>query len=305
MKKRIIVCLLIISNVMMMKAENAEMNVVNTATVEYSRQELLSHLESLTEWFENDTIVVPDTNALVALEERYPSDSFYKGIWTSSRLNPYEVGVDEVPDSLTIDVSNFHYPTKSNHVTSNFGSRGWRYHYGTDIGLHYGDTIYAAFDGVVRMRRYERRGYGHYVVIRHNNKLETIYGHMSRVLVKRNQKVKAGEPIALGGSTGRSSGPHLHFEMRLLGNAFNSKKLIDYSNRTCKYDSIYVETKQETYSHIANLKAMKRAAYHRVRPGNTLSGIAKRYHTSVSRLCRLNKMNRNSILRIGQRVRYR
>ena len=94
------------------------------------------------------------------------------------------------------------------------------------------DTIRAAFDGKVRVERYEARGYGYYIVIRHHNGLETIYGHLSKFLVKVNQYVKAGEPIALGGNSGRSSGPHLHFETRFLGHPLNPSELIDFGNNS-------------------------------------------------------------------------
>ncbi|MDE5785189.1 MAG: M23 family metallopeptidase, partial [Duncaniella sp.] len=83
---------------------------------------------------------------------------------------------------------------------------------------------------------YERKGYGHYVVMRHENGLETVYGHLSRTLVKPNQYVKAGEPIALGGNTGRSTGPHLHFETRYLGRAINPAEIIDFENKTVLRD---------------------------------------------------------------------
>lgn len=89
-------------------------------------------------------------------------------------------------------------------------------HNGLDIKVYIGDTIRAAFSGKVRMVKYERRGYGKYVVIRHENGLETVYGHLSKQIVDENQYVEAGEPIGLGGNTGRSTGSHLHFE-RVLG----------------------------------------------------------------------------------------
>ena len=80
-----------------------------------------------------------------------------------------------------------------------------RMHNGLDIKVYIGDTIRAAFDGRVRMVKYERRGYGKYVVIRHDNGLETIYGHLSKQIVAENEYVKAGDPIGLGGNTGRST----------------------------------------------------------------------------------------------------
>lgn len=257
-------------------------------------------LKSLTQYYTVDSC----TEFTAKDEEPYPSYDFYNEIWCAE-FNPYHTSIKDLPDSVPIDVRNFTYPTKSNHITSTFGPRSYRYHYGTDIGLQRGDTIYACFDGEVRLVRYDRHGYGHYVLIRHNNNLETISAHLSKVLVKPNQVVKSGDPIGLGGSSGRSTGPHLHFEMRLLGNAFNTQKLVDYAHKGLFYETTYIATKKDTYSHSKYLAAMKRAAYHKVRSGNTLSGIAHRYHTSVSRLCKLNHIKRTSILHLGQRIRYR
>ena len=116
-----------------------------------------------------------------------------------------------LPDETTIDLRGFCMPTPSRVITSNFGARWGRQHKGLDIKVYVGDTIRAAFSGKVRIVKYERRGYGKYVVIRHYNGLETYYGHMSDWLVNENDEVKAGDPIGLGGNTGRSTGSHLHF----------------------------------------------------------------------------------------------
>lgn len=238
--------------------------------------------------------------------EEISTEEYYK-IWTSERINPYGVKLDSLPDSLWIDCSHYCYPTDSRRVTSRFGIRGSRFHYGIDLGVHYGDTIRATFDGVVRMVSYDRRGYGRYVVVRHANGLETLSGHMSRTLVSENDTVRAGDAIGLGGNTGRSTGPHLHYEVRFLGNAFNPAKIIDFETAEVRVDdsSRYLLTISETYSHKPQLEELSRAAYHRVRSGDTLSHIARRYGTSVRRLCRLNNIRETSVIRIGQRIRYR
>jgi len=87
-------------------------------------------------------------------------------------------------------------------------------HNGLDLKVNIGDTIVAAFDGKVRIVKYERRGYGKYVVIRHDNGLETVYGHLSKQLVEENQLVKAGEVIGLGGNTGRSTGSDINLQVK-------------------------------------------------------------------------------------------
>ncbi len=249
-----------------------------------------------------------DTIDLFANDSSYlysnPAAELYRFSWTSQRINPYGVKIDSIPDSTVVDVSGFVYPTASNRITSSFGMRRYRWHYGTDIGINIGDTIFASFGGCVRIIDYEPKGYGRYVVVRHDNGLETVYAHLSRVLCHLDQEVEAGQPIALGGNTGRSTGPHLHYEIRFLGNAFNTTKLIDYENRTVKQNP-YIITLADTYSHNAALKELAKAKYHKVRAGDTLSGIARRYGTTVSKLCQLNRISSKKILRIGQSIRYR
>ena len=136
-----------------------------------------------------------------------------------------------LPDETTVDLRGFCMPTPSRVITSNFGARWGRQHKGLDIKVYIGDTIRAAFSGKVRIVKYEPRGYGKYVVIRHYNGLETYYGHMSKQLVRENEEVKAGDPIGLGGNTGRSTGSHLHFETRLCGVALNPALMFDFRNQ--------------------------------------------------------------------------
>ena len=135
-------------------------------------------------------------------------------------------------------------PTPNKKITSPYGERWGRMHKGIDIKVYIGDTIYAAFDGKVRIVKYDANGYGIYVVFRHSNGLETLYGHLSKHLVEPNQLVKSGEPIGLGGSTGRSTGPHLHFETRLCGLALNPSLMFDFKEQDVTNDFYrFVKTK--------------------------------------------------------------
>lgn len=176
---------------------------------------------------ENNNILLQD----VKEREAKLNDEVFAEFWNSERVNPYGTAVT-IPDHHDIDVSEYTSPTPG-YVTSNYGyrSRFGRMHYGIDLKLQVGDTVRAAFSGKVRLTKYEGRGYGYYVVIRHNNGMETVYGHLSRFLVKPNEYVKAGEPIALGGNTGRSTGAHLHFETRYLGIPINPAAIIDFENQ--------------------------------------------------------------------------
>lgn len=147
--------------------------------------------------------------------------------WDNEELNPY-TGVFKY--GQVVDLRDYVNPVKTNVITSHFGwrQRFGRNHYGIDLAASVGDTIYAAFDGKVRLEKFNRGGYGFYVVIRHNNGIETLYAHLSRFLVKENATVKCGQPIALSGNTGRSTGPHLHFEMRYMGKAMDPEKLVNF-----------------------------------------------------------------------------
>lgn len=138
-----------------------------------------------------------------------------------------------VAANYKIDLRGFHMPTTSRVVTSNFGPRWGRRHQGLDVKVYIGDTIRAAFDGKVRVVTCEglRKGYGYYIVIRHPNGLETLYGHLSKQLVKEDQIVRAGDVIGLGGNTGRSTGSHLHFETRLLGQPIDPRTMFDFPNQ--------------------------------------------------------------------------
>ena len=240
-----------------------------------------------------------------------------------------------LPDEYRIDLRDFHMPTPSRVVTSNFGARWGRQHKGLDIKVYIGDTIRAAFSGKVRIVRYEPRGYGNYVVIRHDNGLETVYGHMSKHLVRENQEVKSGQPIGLGGNTGRSTGSHLHFETRLCGVALNPALMFDFKNQDIVDD--YYLFRKSTYDQEsaqatrlrgvggtavapAEPRARQEVAavtpaprqntvasnvrFHKVSKGETLYSIARKRGTTVDKLCKLNHIGKNFRLTPGQVLKY-
>ena len=237
-----------------------------------------------------------------AEQSEYPALSLYPN-WNNQYVHAYGNAI--IPDTYTIDLTGFHMPTPSTKITSPFGPRWRRMHNGLDLKVNIGDTIVAAFDGKVRIVKYERRGYGKYVFIRHDNGLETVYGHLSKQLVEENQLVKAGEVIGLGGNTGRSTGSHLHFETRFLGIAINPIYMFDFPKQDIVAD---------TYT-FRKAKGVKRAGshdtqvadgtirYHKVKSGDTLSRIAKLRGVSVSTLCKLNRIKPTTTLRIGQVLR--
>jgi murein DD-endopeptidase MepM/ murein hydrolase activator NlpD len=262
---------------------------------------------------------------IIEQEERYnPSADLYED-WN----NVYAHRETTLPDSFRIDLRGFHMPTDNRVVTSNFGSRWGRQHKGLDIKVYIGDTIRAAFSGKIRIVKYEPKGYGKYVVIRHHNGLETIYGHMSKHLVVENQEVKAGEPIGLGGNTGRSTGSHLHFETRLCGVALNPALMFDFRNQDVVGD-FYNFNRKHYAAESAQATRLRGAGgsvttsdddldlavstpartvtptvhFHKVKKGDTLQAIARKCHTTVDKLCKLNHIGKNIRLRPGQILKY-
>ena len=245
----------------------------------------------------------------------YPAYTLYPE-WSNARVHAYGNNVT-VPDTFRIDLTGFCMPTPHTKITSKCGPRWRRMHNGLDIKVYIGDTIRAAFSGRVRIVRYERSGYGKYVVIRHGNGLETIYGHLSKQLVKEDQFVKAGEVIGLGGNTGRSTGSHLHFETRLLGQVINPEFLFDFPKQDIVADSyLFIKgANMYSYQRTRALAALKKGdfnkvtaaansiRYHKIKSGDTLGSISRKYHVSIDKLCSLNGIKRNTVLRIGQVLR--
>lgn len=266
-----------------------------------------------------------------------PAGNLYP-TWNNVYTNNF--GVNK-PKEYRIDLRHFCMPCDSRNVTSSYGYRRSfrRNHYGTDIKVYVGDTIRAAFSGKVRIVADQgyRKGYGKYIIIRHNNGLETVYGHLSKQLVREDQVVKAGDVIALGGNTGRSTGSHLHFETRFLGEFINPELLFNFAAQDVKADYYLFRpngrgqllastvnpedgddmepgTEPEDDEMLAQAepepqkpaKQEKKATskIHKVKSGDTLSSIAKKYHTTIDKLCKLNHISRNSTLRLGQIIKY-
>ena len=257
--------------------------------------------------------------------------------WDNNYTTNYGV---EMPKEYKIDLRGFHIPCENNRVTSSYGYRRSfrRNHYGTDIKVYVGDTIRSAFSGKIRIVANQgKKGYGKYIVIRHHNGLETVYGHLSKQLVKEDQEVKAGEPIGLGGNTGRSTGSHLHFETRFLGKFIDPEKMFDFNAQDILGDyylfssagrsrlitseeanalpsnDILASLGGPTYAADKEAQSKKfqeerrdaiRTNVHKVKSGETLSSIAVKRGTTVARLCKLNNISTKTILRVGQILKY-
>jgi hypothetical protein len=241
--------------------------------------------------------------------------------WTDKwdTVSPYNYGNDlsAMTDTIQIPLIDSMHPDfvipHNGIVTSTYKQRGKRFHYGTDVDVITGDTLKSCFDGVVRYADYSSGGYGNLVIIRHYNGIETYYAHLDKILVKNNQELNAGDVIGHGGTTGRSTGSHLHFEMRFFGNALNPEKVIDFANKKLIANSLDMHKelfhykRSYQYRPAANQLATNNGdkSYHRIRSGDSLYALALRNKTTVKTICDLNGISSSKILKIGQRIRIR
>lgn len=256
---------------------------------EYAESRLLKHdfYNSLTAFYDNSPI---------------PANSFYKK-WDTKNISAYDESLSCNDTSLlltltdSINFCNFIAPLTNPVVTSNFGWRDGRNHNGIDLDLQVWDPVVAAFDGMVRIAQYHP-GYGRVVVVRHYNGLETLYAHLHRFKVKVGDVVEAGQVVGLGGSSGKSSGSHLHFEVRFKGKALNPKHIIDFKQN--KLVSNKIELRKNRYSYYALPQGVD---YHTIKYGDYLYKIASQYGVSVKKICEMNGMKRNSLLIVGRKLR--
>lgn len=247
-------------------------------------------------------------------------DTLDASYWDTESVHAYrDIDIKDLPDEVDIvlvDSLHGYCMPAAGKIFSTFKMRHRRPHKGLDISLQIGDPIYAAFDGVVRVALPTRYtgGYGNVLVIRHANGLETYYGHLSKYIVNSGDIVSAGELIGYGGSTGRSTGPHLHFETRYMGKPFDPQRIFDFENGSIR-DSVFTLKKhyfsisshygQNDKQSVAAAKSDSEAKYYKIKQGDTLSKIAQKNGTTVKNLCRLNGIKETKILQIGQSIRIR
>lgn len=237
---------------------------------------------------------------------------FDTAYWNNNIHSYKEVPLSELPDEIDlmlVDSAHSFCAPITGRITSRYSFRKTRNHNGTDIKLEVGDPIRAAFDGKVRVSEYTKRtgGYGNLIVIRHPNGLETYYAHLSARNVQVGEIVKAGEIIGKGGNTGRSTGSHLHFEMRYRGQSFDPERLVDFQTGALR-DTLYTIKKHyfSIYSHYGQTDeesyAESQHKTYKIKSGDTLSGIAMKNGTTVSNLCKLNGIKSTTMLRVGRTI---
>lgn len=275
-----------------------------------------SATEKLTEG-EKDIIEIQEEVQLGETSEDWIKVADYFSVWDERNIDPYGIDPKEFEGPVIInlvDRANNHIassPTNNGPLTSKFGYRWGRRHTGVDIDIETGDPIYAAFDGVVRVVGWNGSGYGRFVVLRHFNGLETLYGHLNSSDVESNTYVKAGDMIGQGGNTGRSTGSHLHFETRYEGNPFDPTEVFVFPVGALKSEQLVITP--ETFNVVrsggvdeftaSNKIRYRRSVFVKVRPGDTLSAIAHRYGVSVSELARKNRISVNGNLWAGKKLR--
>lgn len=265
-----------------------------------------------------DGITNPELYDLIASDTSYKLDLN----WSNHVTIPYPNNpVNMIEDSLWMCVIDSSYGgfciPFDGRVTSTFKYRGRRFHHGIDIDLETGDTVRAAFDGIVRYAKYNKSGFGKLVIIRHYNGLETYYAHFSKLGVVPNQKVKAGDVIGLGGETGHAYGDHLHFEVRFFDHAIDPELIFDFKNKKLKDENLFVHKSLFDYKTFVSSKRSsgssssssstynKDAKYHKIRSGDSLYELSLKYGVSMNQICRLNNITTSTVLQIGQVLKLR
>lgn len=277
---------------------------------------------------EASEIMLPASNSTIPSILDIPSVNKYYSSWDTLCVRRYSEIPPSAGDSIDLPLFNdystgFVMPVEGTFL-SPFGYRGRRVHAGVDIKLEAGDPVVATFDGVVRMARYYS-GYGNCIVVRHYNGIETLYGHLSKIKVKVNQLVSAGDIIGLGGRTGRASCNHLHFETRFQGKAFNPKQIINFETSSLVSDTFTVTrstyglsrdylpgtSAPELIADNSNVKSKSKAKsskskkYHTIKSGDTLSALSRKYGTSVKQICSINGIKPTKKLQLGTKIRIR
>ena len=297
----------------------SQQSIPDTMNVSYEISEM-DTIEGLMEEATNDSL-------------RSTDETLYHNIWSSTQIK-YPLNTLPPKDvTVTIRLADpFDHPFVTpviGKVISKFGRRGRRMHTGTDIKINSGDTVRCAFDGKVRLAK-RFSGYGNLVLVRHNNGLETLYGHLKTIKVNVNDTLKAGDLIGLGGRTGRATCDHLHFETRLFGEPFDSQKYIDFNNYALRSNHVYYKNKQleihpDNFNRkpvtkpipavakndvppveattIAKAKTKATPTKHVIRKGDNLWVIAKKYNTSVKKLCQTNNITAQKTLKVGSVLR--
>ena len=233
-------------------------------------------------------------------------DKFYHS-WNNNEPYTMNNNLSTLKDSIWLCVIDkkhpkFCIPLKGK-TNSRFGPRGKRFHKGIDLGFDNGDSIFCAFDGIVRYAKYNNGGYGNLVIIRHYNGLETFYAHLKKINVSVNQELCASAYIGKGGSTGNVSGPHLHFEVRFYGNAIDPELIFDFKTKRLHSENLFIHKNSFSYAKKYGRIYSSTPSFHTIEKGDTLYDLALKYGLSINKICKLNEIKSSKILKIGEKIR--
>ena len=245
-----------------------------------------------------------------------PASDFYPFGWDTMTINPYKLDLKEMPDTILLELKDsndclFH-PPAIGELSSTFGFRNWgrrkKFHFGVDVRMERGDPVYAIFDGVVRVAK-RSADYGYVVLIRHYNGLETLYAHFSQLLTYPGAPVRSGDIIGLAGSTGHSTGPHLHFEARFKGEKIDPNKIIYFPSGSLLDDTLRID--KSCFKHLYEVQANKlrqsksTGRFYKTHKGDSIESIAYEFGISVKHLARINGISAKTKLKPGRRIRIR
>lgn len=174
-------------------------------------------LSAIAKKYKSDVDKILESNKLTSADQVSIGQELIipDGVKPASRITRHVVPISIfTPPKATIDAgTKLLWPTSARKITQYY----WWRHPAIDIGGRTGTPVYAAESGVVETAGWSRGGYGYYIIINHGNGIKTLYAHASKLLVKKGEKVSRGQTIMLIGSTGWSTGPHVHFEVRVSG----------------------------------------------------------------------------------------
>lgn len=262
-------------------------------------------------------VEIEEENAPVGTED-FVAVASYFSIWDTKTIDPYDINAKEFDEPVDLELynipagRNWAPPLAVMKPTSPFGPRWGRLHAGVDLDLETGYPVYAPFDGIVRVVNFNPGGYGKYMVLRHYNGLETLFGHLSKQGLEPGTLVKAGDEIGLGGNTGRSTGAHLHFETRYEGNPFNPNQVYNFTNFEPLSDHLLITAQtfnvkalslRNEYGSAGEKVKTRKKVWTKVRSGDSLYSIAQRAGISASKLAKLNGLKMSSTIRAGRRLR--
>lgn len=188
-------------------------------------------------------------------------------------------------------------------IGSPYGIRSHRLHRGVDVNVIKDEPVVAAYPGEVTMSRYNKGGYGHYVLIKHPNGIETLYAHLSKRLLKVGDKVFPGDIVGLAGNSGRSSAAHLHFEIRFGEVNIDPTTVIDFPHWSLKPGIDKFSMKKARNDHRKIQAQLRNYNFYVVQAGDSQGDVANWFNISIESLCRINNLTPGAPLKAGQKLR--